>query len=69
MTSCIVQEILTAASPSHLNICVVITLIPTTGVTLPFVSYGGNAIMMFLFASGVLLNISRQKPEPGGELL
>ena len=52
-----------------LNIAVVTASMPATGINLPFVSYGGNAIMMFLFASGVLLNISRQKPEPGGELL
>lgn len=51
-----------------LNIAVVTASMPATGINLPFISYGGNAIMIFLFASGILLNISRQKPELGGEI-
>jgi len=31
-----------------------------TGVTLPFVSYGGTSLVMNLFAVGVLINISQQ---------
>ena len=51
-----------------LNIAVVTASMPATGINLPFISYGGNGILMFMFAAGVLLNISRQKPEPGGIL-
>ncbi len=43
-----------------LNIAVVTHAIPTTGVPLPFVSYGGSSLLVALFGSGVLLNISRQ---------
>jgi len=43
-----------------LNVAVVTSSMPPTGINLPFISYGGNALMMFMFASGVLLNISRQ---------
>ncbi|MBR6014936.1 MAG: FtsW/RodA/SpoVE family cell cycle protein, partial [Firmicutes bacterium] len=32
---------------------------PPTGVTLPFVSYGGNALWLFMGSAGILLNISR----------
>lgn len=52
-----------------LNIAVVTASMPATGINLPFISYGGNGILIFLFSAGVLLNISRQKPEPGGEML
>jgi cell division protein FtsW len=41
-----------------MNIMVVIGLIPTTGIPLPFISYGGTATIINLFAAGVLLNIS-----------
>lgn len=42
-----------------LNIAVVTSSMPPTGITLPFVSYGGNALMLFMGAMGILLNISR----------
>jgi cell division protein FtsW len=42
-----------------LNIAVVTDSVPTTGVPLPFVSYGGSSILVALFGTGVLLNISR----------
>ncbi len=41
-----------------LNVAVVTASMPATGINLPFISYGGNGILMFLFAAGVLLNIS-----------
>lgn len=44
-----------------LNIAVVTSSMPPTGVTLPFVSYGGNAQMLFMSSMGILLNISRHK--------
>jgi len=43
-----------------LNIAVVTSSIPPTGITLPFVSYGGNALMLFMGAMGILINISRR---------
>lgn len=43
-----------------LNIAVVTSSIPPTGITLPFVSYGGNALMLFMGSMGILFNISRQ---------
>lgn len=46
-----------------LNIAVVTSSMPATGVTLPFVSYGGNALMLFMGAVGILLNISRHSAE------
>ena len=44
-----------------LNLMVVLSLIPTTGIPLPFVSYGGTAAIINIFAVGILANISRQK--------
>ncbi len=42
-----------------LNIAVVTSSMPPTGITLPFVSYGGNALLLFMGSMGILLNISR----------
>jgi cell division protein FtsW len=46
------------------NMCVVLGLLPTKGLPLPFVSYGGTALVMSLFMAGVLVNISARAPEP-----
>ena len=43
-----------------LNVAVVTSSMPPTGITLPFVSYGGNALLLFMGSFGILLNISRQ---------
>ena len=43
-----------------LNIAVVINLIPTTGITLPFVSYGGTAIVFLMAEMTLALSISKQ---------
>ncbi|NCB91297.1 MAG: cell division protein FtsW [Clostridia bacterium] len=43
-----------------LNICVVINLMPTTGITLPFVSYGGTSILFLMAEMGIALSVSRQ---------
>ncbi len=43
-----------------LNICVVLNVIPTTGVTLPFFSYGGTSIIFLMIEIGLVLGISRQ---------
>src|SRR5699024_5446207 len=42
-----------------INISVVIGLIPVTGITLPFLSYGGSSLTLTLCSAGLLLNISR----------
>ncbi|MGI6722415.1 MAG: putative lipid II flippase FtsW [Anaerovoracaceae bacterium] len=42
-----------------LNVAVVTSSMPPTGVILPFVSYGGNALWLFMIAAGIMLNISR----------
>ena len=41
------------------NISVVIGLLPTKGIPLPLISYGGSSMVMTLFAIGILLNISQ----------
>jgi len=43
-----------------INISVVIGLMPTKGIPLPFLSYGGSSLLAMLLATGVLLNISQQ---------
>lgn len=43
-----------------LNICVVIGLIPVTGVTLPFFSYGGSSLLVSMASIGIILSISRK---------
>ena len=45
---------------AFLNMGVVVGLLPTTGLPLPFFSVGGTSISIFMAAVGVLLNISRQ---------
>ena len=43
-----------------LNICVVLNWIPTTGITLPFISYGGTSILFLMLEMGIALSVSRQ---------
>ena len=47
-----------------LNVGVVTNLIPNTGISLPFFSYGGTALMIQLGEMGIVLSISRQIPAP-----
>ncbi|HZS87487.1 MAG TPA: putative peptidoglycan glycosyltransferase FtsW [Chloroflexota bacterium] len=42
-----------------LNMAVVATVVPFTGITLPFISYGGSSLSISMVAAGVLLNISK----------
>lgn len=49
-----------------LNIAVVTSSMPATGINLPFISYGGNALLIFMFSAGVLVNISRHEPKTTG---
>jgi len=47
-----------------INFAVVLGMVPTKGIPLPFVSYGGSSLLVMLLATGVLLNISQQAREP-----
>ena len=46
-----------------LNVAVVTNLIPCTGISLPFFSYGGTALWLQLAEMGIILSISRDIPE------
>ena len=61
VTSIVVQTLL--------NIAVVVNLIPTTGIPLPFVSSGGSSLLITLIASALLVNMARQNihSQVGGE--
>ena len=52
------------ATQVFLNIAVVTNLIPNTGISLPFFSYGGTALLIQLGEMGMILSISRQIPAP-----
>ncbi len=52
------------AAQTFFNIGVVTGLIPNTGISLPFFSYGGTALMIQLAEMGMILSISRQIPAP-----
>ncbi len=60
---------------AFLNIAVVSGLVPNTGISLPFFSYGGTALVMQLMQMGIVLNVSRtryimedpKKPAPAPE--
>ena len=43
-----------------INFAVVLGMVPTKGIPLPFISYGGSSLLVMLLATGVLLNISQQ---------
>jgi len=47
-----------------INFAVLLGMVPTKGIPLPFVSYGGSSLVVMLLATGVLLNISQQASEP-----
>jgi cell division protein FtsW len=49
-----------------INFAVVLGMMPTKGIPLPFVSYGGSSLLVMLLATGVLLNISQQAAPNSG---
>jgi cell division protein FtsW len=51
---------------AFVNIGVVVTLLPVTGITLPFVSAGGTSLIVSLVAAGILLSVSRETAVSGG---
>jgi cell division protein FtsW len=51
------------------NIGVVLGSLPTKGLPLPFISYGGSSLVVSLFMAGVLANISSRSPESEGGFL
>jgi cell division protein FtsW len=50
---------------AFINIGVVVSLVPVTGITLPFVSAGGSSLAITLTAVGILLSVSRETVEKG----
>ncbi len=50
---------------AFINIMAILSLIPLTGVPLPFISYGGSSLIMLMFSCGLLLNISRHSTKEG----
>jgi cell division protein FtsW len=48
------------------NISVVLSLVPTKGIPLPFISYGGSSLVPTMIAAGILLNISQYSVSGGG---
>ncbi|MBN1884981.1 MAG: putative lipid II flippase FtsW [Candidatus Krumholzibacteriota bacterium] len=50
------------AGTAFINMSMTLGLLPTAGLPLPFVSYGGSSLMTSLAATGILLNVSRHGP-------
>jgi cell division protein FtsW len=51
---------------SLINFAVVLGMMPTKGIPLPFVSYGGSSLLVMLLATGVLLNVAHQGSNNAG---
>jgi len=50
------------AGQTFLNLLVAVKMMPVTGVTLPFISYGGSSLLASFMAAGLLLNIGQNRP-------
>jgi cell division protein FtsW (lipid II flippase) len=50
------------AAQTFLNLTVCLHLAPVTGITLPFVSYGGSSLLAAFLSAGLLLNIGQNRP-------
>ena len=50
------------AGQTFLNLMVATKLMPVTGITLPFISYGGSSLIASFMAAGLLLNIGQNRP-------
>lgn len=50
------------AGQAFINLMVVTKLMPVTGVTLPFISYGGSSLLASYLAAGLLLNVGQNRP-------
>ncbi len=49
---------------SAINLAVNLNLLPAKGMTLPFISYGGSSMVAIAFGMGLLLALTRRRPEP-----
>ena len=56
------------AAYAFVNLGVATGLFPTTGLPLPFISYGGSALVLNLAAAGILVNISSQAQAKGARV-
>ena len=46
---------------ASMNLAVVVGLIPVTGITLPFLSYGGSSLLISTASIGILLSIAKDR--------
>ncbi|MBO5997423.1 MAG: putative lipid II flippase FtsW [Alphaproteobacteria bacterium] len=51
---------------AFINMASTLDLIPTKGMTLPFISYGGSSLLSLAFGLGVILSLTRRHPTQGG---